>query len=88
MGINQFAQALVVVILALLVQMIVVALTVLTVEAETALQEINQFVLAWVKWVAQFRQRAEINQFVLEWEHDQIVNQLAVTNQSVQVSVK
>ena len=67
---------------------IVVALTVLTVEAETALQVINQFVLAWVKWVAQFRQRAEINQFVLEWEHDQIVNQLAVTNQSVQVLVK
>jgi hypothetical protein len=48
-GINQFVQELVVVILALLVQMIVVALTVLTVEAETVLQVINQFVLGWVK---------------------------------------
>jgi hypothetical protein len=65
-GINQFVQALVVVILALLVQMIVVALTVLTVEAETVLQVINQFVLGWVKWVAQFHQLVETNQSALE----------------------
>jgi hypothetical protein len=32
-----------------LVQTIVAALTVLTVEAETVLQVINQFVLEWVK---------------------------------------
>jgi hypothetical protein len=59
-------QALVVAILALRVQMIVAALTALTVEAETVLLETNQFVLALVKWVAQFRQLVETNQSELE----------------------
>jgi hypothetical protein len=46
--------------------MIVAALTALTVEAETVLLETNQFVLALVKWVAQFRQLVETNQSALE----------------------
>jgi hypothetical protein len=39
-----------------LAQMIVVVLTVLTVEVETVLLVINQFVLVWVKWQVRFHE--------------------------------